>query len=107
IGERNGNLHFYQNTGSTSNPQFTLITENLGGVSSVEPNYFVGNSSPHFYRFNNETYLAVGGEAGRIHLYNGIDNNLTGEFNLLSLHAFEADAGLLSKPFIIDINTDG
>ena len=107
IGERDGNLNYYQNTGTISNPQFTLITQNLGGVSSVEPNYFVGNSSPHFYRFNNETYLAVGGEAGRIHLYNGIDDHLTGDFTLLSLHAFEADAGLLSKPYIIDINSDG
>ena len=107
VGERNGNLNYYQNTGTPSNPQFTLITEALGGVSSVEPNYFVGNSSPHFYRFNGEAYLALGGEAGRIHLYNGIDNNLTGNFNLLSLHAFEVSTGLLSKPYVVDINTDG
>lgn len=107
VGERNGNLNYYQNTGSPSNPQFTLITEILGGVTSVEPNYFVGNSSPHFYRFNGETYLALGGEAGRIHLYNGIDDNLTGNFNLRSLNAFGVSTGLLSKPYVVDINTDG
>lgn len=107
IGERDGKLNYYQNTGTSTHAQFTLITDNLGGVSSVEPNYFVGNSSPHFYRFNGETYLAVGGEAGKIHLYNGIDDNLEGEFNLISLHAFSANAGLMSKPYVIDINSDG
>ncbi len=107
IGERNGNLNYYQNTGTSVNAQFTFIADTLGGVSSVEPNYFVGNSSPHFYTFIGETYLAVGGEAGRIHVYNGIADNLTGDFNLVSLHAFEVNTGLLSKPYILDVNTDG
>lgn len=107
IGARNGNLTYYQNTGTQTQSEFTFITDNLGGVSSVEPGYFVGNSSPFFYRFEDETYLVVGSESGRIHLYNGIDDNLDGEFSLIDLNAFRVDVGLLSRPIVYDINNDG
>lgn len=107
VGSRNGKLSYYQNIGSSTNPEFTLITDFLGGVSSLEPNFFVGNSSPFFYKFNNETFLAVGGESGKIHLYNQIDGNLDGNFNLLDLNAFSVKAGMLSRPAIYDINNDG
>ena len=107
IGARNGKLTYYKNTGTQTQPVFTFITDYLGGVSSVEPNYFVGNSSPFFYRFEEDTYLVVGSESGRVHLYNGIDNNLDGNFSLIDLNAFGVDVGLLSRPIVYDINNDG
>ena len=36
IGERNGNLNYYRNTGTAANPSWTLVTENLGAVSTIE-----------------------------------------------------------------------
>lgn len=107
IGERNGNLNFYKNIGTNSQPEFTLITDSLGGVSSTVPPYFIGSSSPMFYRFNNSTYLAVGSENGKIFQYDDIDNNLDGNFNLMSNQAFNINAGMQSKPFVYDINSDG
>lgn len=107
IGARNGNLTYYKNTGTLTQPEFTFITDNLGGISSVEPNYFIGNSSPFFYNFEDVTYLVVGGEAGKVHLYDGIDNNLDGDFNLIDLNAFRVDVGLLSRPVVYDLNNDG
>ena len=107
IGARTGKLTYYQNSGTATQPEFTFITDNLGGVSSLMPGFFVGNSSPFFYRFEDETYLVVGGESGKIHLYNGIDNNLEGDFNLIDLHAFGVNTGLLSRPVVYDINNDG
>ena len=106
VGERNGNLNYYENNGSITEYSFSLITDTLGGLTSIEPNYFIGNSAPDFYRFDGETYLALGGEAGKIHLYTGIDNNLSGDFELISLTAFNIDAGKTSSPFISDINND-
>lgn len=107
IGGRTGKLTYYENTGTPTQPVFTYVTDNLGGVSSVEPNYFVGNSSPFFYRFEDETFLVVGGEAGKVHLYKGIDDNLMGNFNLIDIKAFGVDVGLLSRPIVYDINNDG
>lgn len=106
VGERNGNLNYFENIGSATNYSFSLITDTLGGLTSIEPNYFIGNSSPDFYRFDGETYLALGGESGKIHLYTGIDNNLSGNFELISLSAFNIDAGKISSPKILDINND-
>lgn len=107
IGERNGNLNYYQNTGSATSPQFSFVTDTLGGVSSIASGYFTGSSSAMFYRFDNTTYLVVGSEQGKIFQYDGIDGNISGDFNLLSMNAFNINVGIQSKPFVYDINNDG
>ncbi len=107
IGERNGNLNYYRNEGSTTSPSFALITDTLGGVSTVEFGFFVGNSSPNFYRFNGETFLAAGGQAGNIRHYGGIDGNLDVDFFLINANGFGIDVGLSSKPVVSDVNGDG
>lgn len=107
IGERNGNLNYYQNIGTATSPQFSFVTDTLGGVSSVAPPYFIGSSSAMFYRFDNTTYLVVGSESGTIFQYDGIDGNIDGDFNLISMNAFNIDVGMQSKPHVYDINSDG
>lgn len=107
VGERNGNLNYYQNTGTPTQAEFTSITDSLGGVLTIAPNYFVGNSSAMFYRFENTTYLVAGSEAGILFQYDGIDGNLEGDFDLMSANAFHINVGSQSKPFVYDINTDG
>ncbi len=107
IGERNGNLNYYENTGSPSNPQFSFVTDTLGGVSSIAPGYFTGSSSAMFYRFDNITYLVVGSEQGNIFQYDDIDGNIDGDFDLLSINAFDINVGIQCKPFVYDLNNDG
>lgn len=107
VGERNGNLNYFENSGTSQSPQFTFITDTLGGVSSIAPFYFTGSSSPMFFRYNDTTYLAVGSEAGTIFHYTGIDGNLGGAFELISMQGFGINAGAQSKPYIADINADG
>ena len=83
IGERNGNLNYYRNTGSASIPVFTLITDSLGKVNVT--NYDVsydGFSTPFFFRDEDlNTLLLVGCEEGKIHFFKGIDQNLEGKFS--------------------------
>lgn len=107
IGERNGNLNYYRNSGSQENMAFTLITDTLGGLTTVEPGFFIGSSAPFFYKFEGETFLASGTEPGRIHHYNDIDGNLNGDFTLISTNAFDINAGSQSKPAIADLNGNG
>lgn len=107
VGERNGNLNYFENTGTSTGANFTLVTDTLGGVSSIAPNYFTGSSSPWFYRFDNITYLVMGSESGTIFQYDNIDDNLNGDFDLMSMEAFSIDVGNQSKPYVYDLNTDG
>lgn len=82
LGERNGNLNYYRNTGSLTNPVFTLITDSLGKVNVT--NYAVsydGYSTPYFFRDQEQhTLLIVGCEEGKIHFYNNVDAHLQDRF---------------------------
>lgn len=107
IGERNGNLNYYRNNTGSNDFNFELITESLGDLTTVEPGFFIGNSSPHFFEHEGTTLLLLGTERGRLHLYSGIDGNELGPYTLESLVAFGVDAGEKSRPFVVDIDNDG
>jgi hypothetical protein len=82
VGEMNGNLSYFRNSGSGSSPVFDLITDSLGKINVTNPNLsYYGFSVPCFQRTtDDETFLLVGSDEGRIHLFGNIDNNLTGKF---------------------------
>ncbi|MBK8487539.1 MAG: T9SS type A sorting domain-containing protein [Bacteroidetes bacterium] len=81
-GKSSGILSYYENTGTTSAPAFTLISENWGGVDVRKPGSFEGYSAPFMFR-NSEglMQLAVGSFYGFIHLYDEIEESLAGEFH--------------------------
>jgi hypothetical protein len=106
VGERNGNINYYENIGTVSNPVFSFVTDTLGGLTTVEAGMFIGSSAPHFFELNGITYLATGSESGRTHLYNGIDGNIDGDFSLITLSGFDINTGLMNNPFIANINND-
>lgn len=107
IGERNGNINYYRNNGGEGGFGFTFETDTLGDISTVEFGFFIGSSSPHFFRHEGNTYLLLGVERGRLRLYSGIDGNETGTYTAESLNAFGVEAGEKARPFVIDINNDG
>jgi hypothetical protein len=106
IGERNGNLNYFQNTGTTASFQFTLISQNLGGVSTVKPQFDIYGFSAPFFRDNNGNYeLYCGSLSGYIYKYNNIDGNLNGTFNLVdSMFLRESIRSTIAGT---DINQDG
>jgi len=77
IGERNGNLNYYRNTGSSDTPGFTFVTDSLGKVNVT--NYAIsydGYSTPFFFRDQEQkTGLVVGCEEGKIHYFKNISQN--------------------------------
>lgn len=108
IGEQNGNLNFYQNTGSASSPIFTLISENFGGVDVREPGYATGFSTPCIYKNEHDSILLLSGaELGKIHLYDDIEESLSGEFHQRDTMFLNYLSGYYSSVSNADINNDG
>ncbi len=75
IGIKTGELIYYKNVGSFSNPLFEFVTNLLGGVDVAEstPN---GYSTPCFFRQNDTTYALIGAVDGSSYLAKGIDGNI-------------------------------
>ena len=82
IGEQKGNLNYYHNSGSATNPIFSFVTDSLGKVNVTNYNLsYDGFSTPCFFTDpSDQTGLLVGSEEGKVHYYKDIDNNLTGTF---------------------------
>ncbi|MCX6305290.1 MAG: T9SS type A sorting domain-containing protein [Bacteroidetes bacterium] len=82
VGEQNGNLNCYRNTGTAESPVFVLLTDSLGKVNVTNYNLsYDGFSTPCFARrTDGTTFLAAGSNEGRIHLFENIDHNLAGKF---------------------------
>ena len=75
VGNKNGRLSYYQNTGTSSVFEFTLVTANLGAVD-VAPSSPDGYAVPHFVEVDAEWHLFVGARDGKMHYYTGIEDNL-------------------------------
>ncbi len=82
IGEEKGNLNYYKNSGTITNPVFNLTTDSLGKVNVTDPLVsYTGYSTPCFFKNKtNKTELIVGSEHGKVFYYKNIEGNLTGKF---------------------------
>ncbi|MBC8319273.1 MAG: T9SS type A sorting domain-containing protein [Bacteroidetes bacterium] len=116
IGEKGGNINYYQNFGSAGNPEFTYITDSLGKINVTD--YSVswnGYSTPSFFRDSNQnTGLVVGSEQGIIYYFTNIDDNLDGKFTesdqlnlLLDTTDVDFDRGMRTGVVICDLYSDG
>jgi hypothetical protein len=80
IGHKGGSIQYYLNTGSALAPIFALETTQLGGVN-VQSNGPDGYAVPHFFRFQDTTYLMVGALDGSIHFYDSISTDPSAVFH--------------------------
>ena len=106
IGERNGNINYYENK-DTLTPTFTFITDSLGFIKVNYLGTSIGMSIPRFFENDSgETQLFVGAEHGTIEHFNNIDGNIYGNFDLITNQVAEINVGLRSTPGFADINGD-
>lgn len=108
IGERNGNLNHYRNTGTAAVPTWTLVSENLGGVNTSEWWNITGHSVP--FLFNNadgEREILLGSEVGWLYHYGDIDNNLDGTWTLLDSTFLGVREGIRTGLCVHDFTGDG
>lgn len=116
IGETNGNLNYYENTGSATSPNFSFVTDSLGKVNVTDPQIsYTGYSTPFFFaNMEDEINLLVGSESGKIYYYTDIADNLEGEFEendslylLINNEPFELMNGIRTGATLNDLDNDG
>jgi len=82
IGEKGGNLNYFERTGPADAPVFSQVTDSLGKVNVTD--YQVswdGYSTPQFFIDpGGATRLVTGCESGTLWCFDSIDNNLDGHF---------------------------
>ncbi|HKR03516.1 MAG TPA: T9SS type A sorting domain-containing protein [Bacteroidia bacterium] len=106
IGEKSGNLNYYENTGTINNYAFTFVTSALGAVNvTLIGQDIYGYSAPFIYDSLGHYQLMVGSLSGFVRKYDNIDGNLSGNFNLIdSTFFYEPIRSTIAGT---DINNDG
>ncbi|MBI4946529.1 MAG: T9SS type A sorting domain-containing protein [Bacteroidetes bacterium] len=114
IGERSGNINYYENTGTTTAPVFSFITNTFGGVHTYPLVCCTGYSVPFMYDDAGSYRLIVGSEADRnfpatgwLWYYTNIDGNLGGKFTLVDSLYQNIWEGTRMTVNGKDINNDG
>ncbi|MCK5847146.1 MAG: T9SS type A sorting domain-containing protein [Bacteroidales bacterium] len=84
IGHRRGTIHYYQNTGTATNPIFTYVTDSMGYVNtSTYWHYNNGYSVPNFFYDNTDTLRAmIGSASGFVFYYKDIRGNELNTFGV-------------------------
>lgn len=108
IGERNGNLNYYENTGTVYSAEFSLVTDSFGKINILEPQAVTGYSVPRLVEIDTipQYSLLVGSESGKIYLYKNIDGNLEGAFSEADTMFPDIREGSRSSIDAADINND-
>lgn len=113
IGERTGNINFFKNVGTASEPMFDPDPEAapnilaLGNINTAIPGSISGYSSPQIIDQQGTYVLVTGTEAGQLEVYNNIEGNLSGTFDLDSERMGDVHVGIRTRPAIADIDNDG
>jgi len=109
LGVKTGEVKYYENVGTTTNPSFLLVNDSLGmmDVDSLTPD---GYATPHFFRYLDTTYLMLGAHDGSIHFYDEIDGHL-GVHDVFHERSadflgLKAAIGAYSACFVNDIDQD-
>jgi len=112
IGERSGNINFFPNQGSTTNPEFHPNPNEapnnnfLGEITTAIPGGVIGSSAPILLTFENKTYIVPGNEAGQVQFYTVNHNDLSATFDLTFSQWGEINMGKNASPAIADLNGD-
>jgi hypothetical protein len=108
VGAQDGNVYYYANTGSATNPTFTLRTGTSNPLDLVSG---IGLSTPTFVDIDGDGNLDafVGGYDGKLRYYENTGSATnpafvlrTGTSNPLNINGFEQ-----SDPTFVDIDGDG
>ncbi|MBL7802961.1 MAG: T9SS type A sorting domain-containing protein [Saprospiraceae bacterium] len=108
IGERNGNVNFFKNQGSPTEPVFasTPTLSNLGQLDARLPNQLIGHSVPVCVNTPDGLRLIMGTQNGHLEMYAGIAAS-SDAFPLSDEAWGNVDDGFRSHPALADLDGDG
>ncbi|EJF52236.1 hypothetical protein SapgrDRAFT_0492 [Saprospira grandis DSM 2844] len=94
-GEKNGNINYFENTGDSSQAQYSAspTTSSLGFIDARQPGFSEGNSAPFFLDLDQEYRLFLGGQTGEIWTYDSIEQNILGTYRRISHPLDQIDEG--------------
>lgn len=104
IGKENGYFTYYQNIGTLSTPSFAKVTDSLGRVSTLHPNFYKGNSIPCVIDVSGTYTMYAGSASGNIFKFGNIDGNLSGNFSRLDTNFLKINEGINSSLTIANVN---
>lgn len=106
IGERNGTIKYFENTGTYSTPQFSAsnVVNNFGGVNVKQQGFITGFAAPHITTIDGERVLLCGAEKGSVIKYTNL-NNAT--FTQSTLTFENIKEGIRTSVCSGDLNGDG
>ncbi len=113
IGERNGNINYFQNEGTATNPVFysnpdTLNnTSFLGSVDTRDPGYLTGYSAPVFIDKLGTPIMISGSESGGIKYYDNLMGNTNGTYDKVYNSYGSIKEGQFTRAAVADLNNDG
>ncbi len=108
VGERNGNLNHYRNTGTPQVPTWTLISDTLGGVNTSEHWNITGYSVPSMFRnVDGDREILLGSESGWLYHYGDIEGNVDGNWTLLDSMFMDLRDGIRTGVCVHDFDGDG
>lgn len=107
IGNKTGEIVYYENVGTISLPSFQLKNDTLGNID-IAPITPDGYATPHFFTWNDTIYLLLGALDGKVRFYRDIGNHLMdGDFELVSDFFREISVNAYSSCWVNDIDNDG
>jgi hypothetical protein len=104
--EHTSMISLYENIGTEDQPAFTFITDDLGGLSSLQTKGIV----PSFADLDNDGDLDMvcGSENGKLMLFENIaGQGATMELELVDTDLWDIDVGDYSTPQLFDLDQDG
>jgi Secretion system C-terminal sorting domain/FG-GAP-like repeat len=109
VGERNGNLNYYNNIGTATNANFSATVSNgsFGLIDARQLGSNEGNAAPILVEWGGRMQLITGAEFGGFYWHDSIIGNLGGGFNNVSERLNGLDEGRQSIGSVADINADG
>ncbi len=111
VGRDRGNLQYFENSGTTTNPNFSPIATNANfGEVNVKPNLFYGESTPRvvYLAYNSQPYLMVGNVLGNIAVFElDATKRYNGSFTRVDSVFSGIDVGEYGHLALADIDNDG
>lgn len=109
LGERNGNLNYYKNIGTTTNFSFTLVTDSLGKIKVGGGGFNPGYSYPEVEDYDGDSKwdMLLGDIYGNAFFYSNIEDNMQGPWTLTSDTLLKTTKATRSTFATADLTNDG
>ncbi|WNJ18958.1 FG-GAP-like repeat-containing protein [Pontibacter sp. G13] len=106
VGEKNGNLNYFENIGSSDSAIFQLVTDSLGGVDVRASEFDFGYSVPSFFSHQDTLHLAVGTQDGWIMHYAWLPDSFLSPFTLVDSMMGDVYIGKRTAPAVYSVDGD-